>query len=79
MCAATCAGGSARTSSANAATWLATRSVVFGRRPICMPARTERAKSTVAAQGGQKTGSALSSSGGPPNCFLQEAHWGPSG
>eukprot|EP00969_Alexandrium_andersonii_P195828 8651642-Alexandrium_andersonii.AAC.1 len=40
VCAATCAGGSARASLGSAAIWAAARSAVLGPQPFCVPART---------------------------------------
>eukprot|EP00969_Alexandrium_andersonii_P028236 1232051-Alexandrium_andersonii.AAC.1 len=44
-----------------------------------MPARTARARSTVAPHAGQKTGSSPGATEGPPSCVSQAAHNGLSG
>eukprot|EP00969_Alexandrium_andersonii_P073569 3244788-Alexandrium_andersonii.AAC.1 len=51
----TWAGGRARTNSASAAIWSATRLAVTGPQPATIPARTALARSTVVPQAGQKT------------------------
>eukprot|EP00969_Alexandrium_andersonii_P255545 11295948-Alexandrium_andersonii.AAC.1 len=71
-----CAGGIARIISASEATWSATKEAVSGPQPAAMPARTARARSTVAPHAGQKTGSSLAATAGPPSCVPQAEHRG---